>query len=219
MSNILKKYSSSPKTFVLETENNYNKDDIVKYTTRYGKEIELIIYKLVKSNEDKNYYSYIRSDGKNRKSILESRIEKRKNWAKSNEIKSNQYWKASKEGADFLSLGEPIKIGHHSEKRHRALIERNAKRMDKSVEYSKIAENHECTASNIEDKLQNELPIDYHDCIFEVSEVLNQAKELHLFYKKNPDKREHSFSLSYAKKKVNDLERRLKIANNLWLLQ
>ena len=26
------------------------------------------------------------------------------------------YWEASNEGSDFLSLGEPIKVGHHSKK-------------------------------------------------------------------------------------------------------
>lgn len=161
MTNILKKYSSNPKVFVLETDNNYNKNDIVNYTTKYGKEIELIIHKIVidkeKSKLNKNYYSYVRSDGKNRKSILKNRIEKRQEWAESNNKKSNQYYEASKEGADFLSLCEPIKIGHHSEKRHRSLIERNAKRMDKVLEYNKKAENHEWKACNIEMKLQKKL--------------------------------------------------------------
>lgn len=62
------------------------------------------------------------------------------------ENKSTAYWEASSEGKDFLVLGEPIKIGHHSEKRHRSLIERNHNRMHKSVEQSKIAEGHESKA-------------------------------------------------------------------------
>lgn len=213
---ILKKYSSSPKTFVLETESEYQKEDVVEYITKYGKEIELIIYKLVFSRAGKNYYSYERADGKCRKSILEARAEKRREWAASNERKSNDSWKASQEGKDFLVLAEPIKIGHHSEKRHRALMERNARRLDKVVEYSKKAEAHEWRASNIEDKLKRELPIDTPDCLESIAEALKNAKELHLFYKNNPDKREHSFSLTYAKKKVNDLTKRFDIANKLW---
>lgn len=213
---ILKKYSSSPTTFVLETESEYQKEDLVEYTTKYGKEIELIIFKLVKSVNGKNYYSYERSDGKCRKSILEARAEKRRAWASANERKSNESWESSKEGRDFLVLAEPIKIGHHSETRHRKLIERNAKRMDKSVEYSKKAESHEWKASNIESKLKSELPIDTPDCLELVEEALFNAKELHLFYKNNPEERKHSFSLTYAKKKVNELTKRLEIANNLW---
>ena len=66
--------------------------------------------------------------------------------------KSNQYYEASNEGREFLSLGEPIKVGHHSEKRHRALIERNNNRMDKSMEHLKIAEQAESKASYWENK-------------------------------------------------------------------
>ncbi len=216
MSEILKKYSSKPKVFVLETENDYKKDDLVNYETRYGKEIELIIYKLVLSKNGKNYYSYLRSDGKSRKTILENRIQKRKDWAESQEKKSDKCYEASQEGKDFLVLAEPIKIGHHSEKRHRGLIERNAKRMDKCVEHSKKAEVHEWKASNIENQLQRELPVDTPDCLLEIEKALESATQLHKFYKENPDEREHSYSLTYAKKKVNDLTNRLTIANNLW---
>lgn len=213
---ILKKYSSSPNSFVLETEAEYKKEDVVDYTTKYGKEIELIIYKLVFSRNGKNYYSYERSDGKCRKSILQARADKRREWASANERKSDASWEDSKEGRSFLVLAEPIKIGHHSEKGHRALIERNAKRMDKSVEYSKKAKSHEWKASNIERKIKSELPIDTPDCLEAIEEALKDAKELHLFYKENPSERRHSLSLTYAKKKVNDLTKRLKIANNLW---
>ena len=215
---ILKKYSSNPKVFVLETENIYKKDDVVNYTTKYGKEIELIIWKLVLSKNGKNYYSYLRADGTNRRTMLESKIKKRREWAESQENKSTKYFEASQEGRDFLVLAEPIKIGHHSEKRHRALIERNSKRMDKCLEHYKKSEEHEVKAENIEHQLQKELPIDTPDCLPEIKKALESATELHKFYKENPKKREHSYSLTYAKKKVNDLTNRLKIANNLWLI-
>ena len=38
----------------------------------------------------------------------------------------------------------------------------------------------------------------------------------HEFYKQNPGKREHSFSLTYAKKAVNEAEKNLEIAKKLW---
>ena len=72
-----------------------------------------------------------------------AKAERYQNWANSAEKKSNEYFEASQEGRDFLSLAEPIKVGHHSEKRHRALIERNWNRMGKSVEFSEKAVNHE----------------------------------------------------------------------------
>lgn len=69
-----------------------------------------------------------------------SRAERYNNRALKANRESTQHWEASNEGKDFLSLGEPIKIGHHSEKRHRALIDRNHRRMSKSVELGRKAE-------------------------------------------------------------------------------
>ena len=43
---------------------------------------------------------------------------------------------------------------------------------------------------------------------------VEEAKMKHEFYKQNPDKREHSFSLTYAKKAVNEAEKNLEIAKN-----
>ena len=44
---------------------------------------------------------------------------------------------------NFLAWENRLKIGHHSEKRHRALIERNARRMDKSIEEMRKAESYD----------------------------------------------------------------------------
>lgn len=218
MTNILIKYTSNPIVFCLQSQEIYKKDDVVKYTTKYGKEIELIIYKLIFTKNGFNYYSYLRADGKNRKTILENKIEKRKEWAEARENKSNQYFEASKEGADFLALAEPIKIGHHSESKHRALIERNWNRMGKCVENSDKAKEHLEKAENLEAMLNSELPLDTPDCLDEIAVRLKKAEELHLFYKNNLEKRPHSFALTYAKKKVNDLTKKLDIAKNLWEL-
>jgi len=40
----------------------------------------------------------------------------------------------SKHESDFLSLAEPVKIWHHSEWRHRKLLEKSRKKMDKKIE-------------------------------------------------------------------------------------
>ena len=217
MTDVLKRYSSRPKVFVLESENVYKKDDIVNYTTKYGKEIELRVFKFMFTGKNGlNYYSYAREDGLNRNEFLKNKIEKRQKWADSSNNKSNEYYEKSQEGKDFLSLGEPIKVGHHSEKRHRALIDRNWARMRKSLEYADNAASHLETMKNIEYQLKRELPIDHPDCMEDIQLALCNAKELHLFYKENPKKRSHSYSLSYAKKKVNELERRLSLAKELW---
>ena len=48
--------------------------------------------------------------------------------------------KISQGERDFLALAEPIKIGHHSERRHRKLIERYGNAMDKACTEAREAE-------------------------------------------------------------------------------
>jgi hypothetical protein len=126
-----------------------------------------------------------------------------------------QYYEASQEGRDFLVLAEPIKVGHHSEKRHRALIERNWNRMGNSVKMSEKAEAHQSKAeywSSKADTINLSMPesIEFYEY------KLEEAKVKHEFYKQNPDKREHSFSLTYAKKAVNEAQKNLDAAKKLW---
>src|SRR5678810_1290234 len=85
----------------------------------------------------------IRADGFNVQERAKLKAEKYGSWADSAQAKSNQKYEDSQEGKDFLVLAEPIRIGHHSEKRHRALIERNWARMDKSIELRDKAKEHE----------------------------------------------------------------------------
>lgn len=212
------KLYSKPTVFILATENTHNKGDVVEYTTKYGKEIELEIYKCLGHKNNANLYSYVRLDGKNRRTILKSKLEKRLDWAVSNEAKSDACYEASQEGRDFLSLGEPIKIGHHSEKKHRALLSRNDCRMRKSIEHSKQAQRHEDAASNIELQLKKELPVDTPECLSYIQSALQQAQATHKHLKENKEAREHAYSLTYANKKVKDLSVRLDRAKHLWEL-
>lgn len=216
MKDALVRYYSNPKVYVLETNKKYKKGDLISYTTKYGKEIELIIFKLVASRKDKNYYSYVREDGLNRKQILINKSEKYKTASNKSRLASNNYYEASKEGSEFLSLGEPIKVGHHSEKRHRALIERNNNRMGKCIEFDEKSKIQLEKSENIKMKLDSEIQIDTPECLDDLIEKLREAKATHARYKNHPETREHSFSLSYAKKKVNQIQKKYDVAMKLW---
>lgn len=210
------KLYSSPTVFILATESTHNKGDVVEYTTKYGKEIELEIFKFLGKKNNLNQYSYLRLDGKSRKTVLEAKIEKRLNWAETSEAKSDAYLKAAREGDDIIPLGQPVLTDHYSAKRHRALLARNHKRMDKCVEYSAKADNHKIVAENIEAKLKKELPIDTPECLPYIQEALEQATAHHKYLKENKEAREHAYSLTYANKKVKDLTARLDRAKHLW---
>ena len=114
-----------------------------------------------------------------------------------------------------MVLAEPIKIGHHSEKKHRALIERNHKRMDKAVEFQKLSNEYERRAAYWGSKA-NTINLSMPECIEYYQFELEKAKAIHQDLKENPNKRSHSYSLTYARKELNEMEKNLKIANQLW---
>lgn len=212
--NTYSKYA--PNVFVAKCEDRHEKGETIIVETKYGKEHECIVFNLVMHGKDGfYYYSIVSADGFNYQEFCKAKAERRRNWAASAENKSTKAWEASHEGRDFLAMGEPIKVGHHSEKRHRALIERNHNRMDKSVELTKVAEEHESKAEYWERKAKDinlSMPesIEYYEYKFE------EAKERHKGLKSGKYRREHSYSVSYAKKAVNEAEKNLTTAKKLW---
>ena len=120
--NTYKKYC--PNVFVAQCEQEYKKGDLIQITTKYGKEIENEVFNFIGKTKDGFFlYSVIRTDGVNSQERAEKKAERIEGYAINAEKRSSAYYEASQEGKDFLSLGEPIKIGHHSERRHRRLIE------------------------------------------------------------------------------------------------
>lgn len=204
-----------PNVFLAKCPEKHERGEIIPVTTKYGKENDSIVFNLIYERDGFYYYSIVRDDGFNVQERARRKAEKYTNWAGSAESKATAFYEASNEGADFLSLGQPILVGHHSEKRHRALIERNWNRMGKSVELSNKAEEHNNKA-NYWEKKENEINLSMPESVEYFNFKLEQAKKTHKFYLDNPDKREHSFSLTYAKNEVNELEKKCQIANKLW---
>lgn len=205
-----------PNVFVAKCKESHEKGDIIEFTNKYGKLNEHIVFNLVGRSKDGDfYYSIIRADGYNIQERAKAKAERYANWAQARENKSMEYWKASQEGKDFLALAEPIKVGHHSEKRHRALIERNHNRMAKCVENSEIASQHEQKSEYWKSK-ENEINLSMPESLELWEYKLEEAKMKHEFYKENPNEREHSYSLTYAKKAVNEATKNLEIAKKLW---
>ena len=143
-----------PNVYVAKCPEPHEKGEVIPVTTKYGKDNDSIVFNLVGQKDGFYYYSIVRAAGYNVQERAKAKAERDSQWAASEEKKSTQYYEASKEGREFLSLGEPIKIGHHSEKRHRALIDRNWERMGKSVAMSEKAEQHENKAEYWERKAQ-----------------------------------------------------------------
>jgi len=211
--NTYSKYA--PNVFLAKCTEQHEKGSVIPVTTQYGKENDSVVFNLIYQKDGFYYYSIIRADGFNAQERAKNKAEKYNAWAVSAENKSTEYYKRSTKDHDFLSLGEPIKIGHHSEKRHRKIIEEQWNNMGKSVEFSKKAEGHESKAEYWESKT-NDINLSMPDSIDLYTYKLEKAKEYHAGVKSGKYPKEHSFTLTYAKKEVNELEKKLSLAIKLW---
>ena len=204
-----------PNVWVAKCAERHEKGEVILVTTKYGKDNECIVFNCVGEKDGFYYYSIVRADGYNVQERAKAKAERYAKWAAAAERKSTEYYNASNEGAEFLSLGEPIKVGHHSEKRHRALIDRNWQRMGKSVEMTEKAEQHESKAEYWESKV-NTINLSMPESIEYYEYKVETAKERHEGLKSGKYPRSHSFSLTYAKKDLNEAEKNLQTAKKLW---
>lgn len=208
-------YKFAPNVFLAKCTERHEKGDVIPVETKYKKENDSIVFNLIFAKDGFYYYSIVRADGFNTQEWAKRRAERLESAAANADKKSTKYYEASNEGKDFLSLAEPIKIGHHSEKRHRALIERNHNRMRKSVEFSKVADEYESRAEYWKGK-ENTINLSMPESIEYFEYKVEEAKMKHEGLKDGTIERGHSFSLTYAKKEVNESEKKLALAKRLW---
>ena len=208
-----------PNVYVAQCEQQYQKNDIIEVTTQYGKINKCIVHNFIgyTGTKEKPMYCYsiTRVDGFNNQERAKNKIEKLNNFKDVANKKGAQLIEKSKENRDFLALGEPIKIGHHSEKRHRALIERNWNRLNNAMEQFKKAEFYQERLKYWE-QLSEEINLSMPESLEFYKEQLDEATEYYNGLKKGIIPREHNYSLTYANKKVKDLTVKYNNAIKLW---
>ncbi|CAB4168866.1 Protein of unknown function DUF3560 [uncultured Caudovirales phage] len=210
-----KYYKYLPNVFLAQCEEEHQKGDIILVTNKYGKESECEVHNLIGATNAGFFYSITRCDGMNKQTYAQKKAERYNDWAMSAEHKSDAAYEASNEGREFLRLAEPIKIGHHSEHRHRALIERNHKRMGKSIELGKKAEAHAHKAAYWE-SMTNKIDLSMPESIEYFAHKLDKAKAIQAGMKDGTIPRIHSYSLTYQTKEVKSIEKNLAAAIKLW---
>lgn len=208
-------FKFEPNVFLAKCPEPHQKGDIIPVTTKYGKENDSIVFNRIFERDGFYYYSIVRADGFNVQEWAKRKAERLEGAQANASAKSDQYWEAASEGKDFLVLGEPIKIGHHSEGRHRALIERNHARMSKSMELQKKAEAYQDRAAYWASRT-DEINLSMPESLEYFSFKLEEAKATHEGLKNGTIERSHSYSLTYAKKEVNDLAKKVELAGRLW---
>lgn len=205
-----------PNVFLAKCTESHEKGETIQVETKYGKENDCIVFNLIGQKDGFYFYSIVRADGFDSRGWAKNRSDRLEKAAMNAEKKSDQYYERSNKDAAFLSLGEPIKIGHHSERGHRRIIEQAQNNMGKSVEFSKKAEEYENRVmywSSRAGLMNLSMPSSVEFYEFE----LEKAKANHEGLKNGTIERRHSFSLTYAKKDVNEIEGKLKLAQKLWL--
>lgn len=203
-----------PNVFVARCDEPHEKGEQIIIETKYG-EHRCIVFNLVAQKGDIYYYSVVRADGFNVQEWAKRRAGRLNGAANTATKKSDGYWEAANEGHDFLVLAEPIKVGHHSEKRHRALIQRNHDRMDKAMGFQKKSEAYAERASYWEGKTKD-INLSMPESLEYFEFELEKAEKEHADLKSGAVKPSHSYSLTYAKKAANEARKKLDIAKLLW---
>ena len=205
-----------PNVYVAKCTEKHEKGEVITLTTKYGQEHECEVWNYVGQTRDGFFcYSITRCDGMNSQERAKRRLERLQGAAINAQKRSDSYWEKSKEGKDFLALAEPIKVGHHSEKRHRALIERNHKRMDKAIKEMDKAAAYQDRQAYWADKA-NKVDLSMPESVEYFEFELEKAKAKHEGMKNGTVEKQHSYSLTYAKKEVNELTKKVETAKKLW---
>lgn len=204
-----------PNVYVAKCAEQHEKGEIITVQTKYGKENECEVHNLVAASGGFYYYSITRADGYNMQERAKRKAEQQRASAIKAEAKSQHYFDRSNKDRDFLSLAELIKVGHHSEKRHRKAIEEAWNNTGKAVEMHDKAREHERKAESWE-RRQKDINLSIPESLEYYKEKLEQAIEYHQGLKSGKYPKEHAYSMAYANKAVKDLKKQVELATILW---
>jgi hypothetical protein len=88
----------------------------------------------------------------------QARKERYEELALKNTAKSTAAYETARKIADMIPFGQPILVGHHSERRHRNAIDKIGANMRKSIELDKTAEYYANKAENISNAISSDDP-------------------------------------------------------------
>ena len=214
MTNTFKKYTAG--VYVMKSSEDFKHGDETIIETKYNKEVEVMVWKKLGhyADGDKSY-SVIRLDGMNSKQRLLNKAEKREDWAKGANQKADMFYKKSNEHKDFLVLGEPIKIGHHSERRHRRIIEQAQNNTGKMVEQMDKAKNHLNKAEGLKDAAES-IFIDVPECLEQLKVHIESLQEQ---VQEAKEAKEEKFVITNLQANIRRYKKRLDTAHKLWFIE
>lgn len=100
-----------------------------------------------------------------RRERMESRAERRAEWAAKADARAEAAFGAAKSLADQIPFGQPILVGHHSQRKAERDADRIHNRMRRGVEAMDLAAHHRSTAAHIESALERSIFSDDRDAV------------------------------------------------------
>lgn len=205
-----------PNVFLAKCEAQHEKGEIINVQTSRGNLHECEVHNFVARTKDGCYaYSITRTDGTNKATMAARRADRRREWAQKAEERSSQCFEKAESAVAGIEPGQPILVGHHSEKRHRAAIDRSWAAMGRGVKEGEKAEHH-LDKAEYWDRKAEDITLDMPESLDYFKEQLERAKEYHQGVKSGKYPREHAYTLTYAKKAVNELQKKVETAERLW---
>lgn len=204
-----------PNVFLAKCTEKHEKGEVIEVTTKYGKENDSIVFNLILERDGFFYYSIVRADGFNAQEWAKRRAEKLESAGANAERKSTDYYNKSHKMVEVIPMGQPILVGHHSEKAHRNLLDKSWAAMGHSVEFSDKAKDYESRAEYWSKRAET-INLSMPESLEYFEFKLEEARRIHEGLKSGTIQRGHSFSLTYAKKEVNELEKKVELAKKLW---
>lgn len=98
-----------------------------------------------------------------RRERLEARLAKRESWSESRKAKARAAFDRSRKMLEGIPLGQPILVGHHSEKRHRRTLEKSDNAMRAACESDAMASHHASKAAGLARQLETSIYSDDED--------------------------------------------------------
>jgi hypothetical protein len=80
----------------------------------------------------------------------DARVNRRRDWAGKAHRRSDAAFRGAMAAVDGIPPGQPILVGHHSERRHRAALNRHDGRMRHAIDEDRLAQHHEQCAAGAE---------------------------------------------------------------------
>ena len=205
-----------PNVFVAACDERHDRGDIIEMTTSRGKTHDCEVWNFLGQKSDGKYlYSITRTDGTNHQTRAAARAQKYDEWAAAAQQRSNDAFQRSENAVAGIPFGQPILVGHHSESAHRNAIKRSDSAMRKCVEESDKARSHESKSEYWERKSEV-IDLSMPESVEYFEAELAKAEEYHAGVKSGKYPRQHAYTLTYAKKAVNELRDKVATARKLW---